>query len=119
MSYLSYLVSKQYEKREQLLRLNVAQSSLDALQGEFLQSQSTLKNPELTQRTWHGDRARRFEEARDDLLYSYKDISYTQLDQALTTIEQKASSLQAEIQSLETHIFNERERLERERREEV
>jgi paraquat-inducible protein B len=118
LSYLSYLQSQLSEKKEQLIRLKNCVSKLDGLQTEFIQQQKLVKDPELTSTTWHGTLADKFENIREDLSFSYKDISQTQLNNVLTTIENKIESLQAEIQSLQNSIEAENARIEREKRQE-
>lgn len=118
MSYLSYLQSQLSEKKEQLIRLQNCVSKLDGLQSEFLQHQKLIKDPELTSTTWQGTLATKFEEIREDLSFSYKDISQTQLNNALTTIENKIEAIHAEIQSLQSSIAAEKARIEMERRRE-
>jgi septal ring factor EnvC (AmiA/AmiB activator) len=116
LSYLSYLTSQLHEKREQIVRLRNSHSTLNALQGEFLQHQSSVTALDLTPTTWQGTLANAFTEIREDMLLSYKDLSHNQMDTAISTIEDKIASLRTEIQSLETSISNERARIEQEQR---
>ncbi|WP_168413221.1 YwqH-like family protein [Bacillus salacetis] len=118
MSYISYLLFHLNEKKENLIRLRNAHSSINSLQSEFLQYKPKIKTPELSSSTWHGESARRFVEAREDMDFSYKDIAHSQMDTAVTMIEDKVTTIQAEINSLETSIANERERMERENQRE-
>ncbi|KAA0565855.1 DUF5082 domain-containing protein [Bacillus sp. CH30_1T] len=114
VSYLSYLTSQLHEKKEQLIRLKNAYSSVNQLQGEFLRHQTSITHPELTSSTWQGTLARKFIEVREDVILSYKDMSQTQMDTAIMSIEDKISSIRSQIQSLEISIANEQERIERE-----
>jgi paraquat-inducible protein B len=118
MSYLAYLQSELSEKKDQLNRLKTCVSELDVLQSEFIQDQKLTKDPVLTATTWKGTLADKFENIREDLSYSYKDISQIQLDTAITTIENKIDSINAEIRSLQQSIEAEKDRIEREERKE-
>jgi predicted nucleic acid-binding Zn-ribbon protein len=118
LSYLPYLQSQLSEKKEQLIRLKNCVTKLDDLQNEFIQNQKLVKDPELTSSTWQGTLANKFEEIREDLSFSFKDISQTQLNIALTTLENKIESINIEIQSLQNSIEAEKARIEMERRKE-
>lgn len=118
LSYLSYLTSQLHEKREQIVRLRNSHSSLNALQSEFLQHQTSVTAPDLTPTTWQGTLANAFTEIREDMLLSYKDLSHNQMDTVISTIEDKIASLRTEIQSLETSIANERVLIELEQSKE-
>lgn len=104
-------------KKQQVEKLKTCKNKLDGLQGEFLQNERLVTDPQLSSKTWHGTLATDFNEVRENLGTAYKDLSHTQLNTALTTIENKIISLQSEITSLEFRITAEIERLAREEEE--
>jgi len=104
------------EKKEQVTRLETAIRELEVVQREFIQHQNDIKNPELSTKTWNGQLSNAFNEIRDDISLTFKDISQLQLTDSINRIENKVNTLHYEIGSLQDNISREISRIEAEKR---
>ena len=104
MSSLSYLRALLAKRRAELARVTTCQTELNGLENEFFLNEKLVKSPELSASTWYGALANKFEDIRDDLGLTYKDISQTQLNTILTAVENKIEWLKNEIESIKRRI---------------
>ncbi|QHE63268.1 DUF5082 domain-containing protein [Rossellomorea vietnamensis] len=116
LSYLSYMQAQLAEKKEQVHRLESCARELENIQSEFVHNQNQIKNPELSPHTWKGQLANAFDEVREDISLSYRDLYQMQLTESITTIENKITALYSEIQSLQYSISQEISRINEEKR---
>jgi prefoldin subunit 5 len=116
MSYLSYLQSQLTEKKEQVNRLESSIRELEKIQNEFVHNRHSINDPELSSHTWKGQLANAFQEYREDLSLSYRDLYQLQLSEAITIFENKVTTLHYEIQTLQYNISQEVSRINEEKR---
>ncbi|MCA0970755.1 DUF5082 domain-containing protein [Halobacillus litoralis] len=114
MSRLFGLRMDQNQKERELAELQACQRELGQLQDEMIQQRTSVKQPELSPITWHGERANTFNDVREDMTDAYRDISHTQMNRALDRIESEISRIRYEIHSLDQQIAAERRRMAKE-----
>ncbi|WRP06296.1 DUF5082 family protein [Rossellomorea aquimaris] len=116
LSYLSYLQSQLAEKKEQVNRLDSIIRELENIQNEFVHNRHSIEDPELSPHTWKGQLANAFQEVREDISLSYRDLYQFQLSESITIFENKVNTLHSEIQTLQYNISQEVARINEEKR---
>jgi hypothetical protein len=116
LSYLSYLQSQLTEKKEQVNRLESCTRELENLQNEFVHNRNSIEDPELSPHTWKGQLANAFNEVREDISLSYRDLYQMQLTESINIFENKVNALYSEIQALQFSISQEISRINEEKR---
>jgi hypothetical protein len=116
LSYLSYLQSQLTEKKEQVNRLESCTRELENLQNEFVHNRNSIEDPELSPHTWKGQLANAFNEVREDISLSYRDLYQMQLTESINIFENKVNTLYSEIQALQFSISQEISRINEEKR---
>jgi len=116
LSYLSYMQSQLTEKKEQVTRLESSIRELEEIQSEFVHNRNFIEAPELSSHTWKGQLANAFNEVREDISLSYRDLYQMQLTESINIIENKIIALYSEIQALQYSISQEISRINEEKR---
>ncbi|UOE74916.1 T7SS effector LXG polymorphic toxin [Parageobacillus thermoglucosidasius] len=84
------------------MRWQTCESQLCQCQSEFFQQEHLCTKPELTAKTWHGNRAEQLDSLRDSgILWQYRVIEHVQFDDTLQALRNKIIQLQNEISELQ------------------
>ncbi|MBO1005476.1 DUF5082 family protein [Pseudogracilibacillus auburnensis] len=109
------------DKKRDVEKLKTTLRSLESYFELFVHSQKIVSEPELTNRTWHGELATEFSQFRyDEIVRSYSAIRMKQLHSHMEAIENKIRELNNQMNHLENSVRSKRfilDRLQKERRE--
>ncbi|MBM7608893.1 hypothetical protein JOD29_002159 [Lysinibacillus composti] len=102
---LAYWYALLHKKQNDLSRLQTCNGQLSGKQSEFSSNQHLMTEPELTQATWKGTLATRFDDIRiDGILASYQEIQTTQFTNVFSTLSNKMEQIRREIESIRATI---------------
>ena len=110
-----YVMTSQLGRNEEAFeRLKQAHSQLVAYREEFITHKARCLKPELSTRTWFGQKADDFDTFRThDLQESYASIIDRQLDDAIERLERHMNTMRQSIDQLRTEIASSQAKLDR------
>ena len=100
------------EKEEQLRRLKEAQSELSDCQGDFQRNEHLYLEPDLTPKTWWGQKQNEYDNIREgEIKDNYVEVYGIQIANALGKMTEKITEITLKIEQLKASIQSAQSRL--------